>query len=175
MPGDTDMPSYVVGVGNPYRRDDGIGIHVAQALRRLNLGDDVIVMERQMIDISLLAESQGASRIVIIDALRAGSMPGRVVRISPTEDHTVLLELPLSHEPRLYDLVETAKQSGLHLCPIVVVGVEPEDCGAGEGLSRAVAEAMPLAIQAVLGELRREGVASDSRFPSREQNGLLRP
>jgi len=169
------MLSYVVGVGNPYGKDDGIGIHVARALRRLSLGDEVVVMERQMVDLSLLAESEGASRIIIIDAMKAGSTPGKVMRVSPTEDNTVLLGLPLSHEPRLYDLVEAAKQSGLRLCPMVVVGVEPEDCGPGEGLSRAVAEAMPLAVQAVLSELGKAEAAPLGRFPSHEPTGRLRP
>ena len=169
------MPIYVIGVGNPYRKDDGVGIEVARALRRLTLGDDVVVMERPMIDLSLLVESEGAKRIILIDAVRAGSAPGRVVIVSPTEDKEVRLELRLSHEPGLHDLVEAARQGGLRISPIVVVGVEAEDCGTGEGLSRSVAEAVPLAVQAVLGELAKAGAALDVRSPRRGPKSRRRP
>jgi hydrogenase maturation protease len=135
-------------------KDDAIGIEVVRALRKLNLGRGVIIMERQAIDLSVLTQSKSASKVIIIDALKAGNPPGSVVRFSATEGKSTPLRVPLSHESRVYDAVEAAKQSGLRLCPITVVGVEPEDCGVGEGLSKAVIKAIPLAVKAVVSELR---------------------
>jgi hydrogenase maturation protease len=135
-------------------KDDAIGIEVVRALRRLNLGRGVIIVERQAVDLSILTQSKNASKIIIVDALKAGNPPGSVVRFSVTEGESTSLRAPLSHESRVYDVIEAARQSGLLLCPIAVVGVEPEDCGVGEGLSKAVAKALPLAVKAVVNELR---------------------
>ena len=148
------MKRFVVGIGNPYMRDDGIGIEVVRALRRLSLGDDVIILERQAADLSLLAYSEEASKLVIVDAMKSGNPPGTIIKFDATKPQSRLLRVPISHEFRLYDLVETAKESGIHLCPIAVVGVEPADCGIGEGLSKPVADALPLAIHEVVKELK---------------------
>jgi hydrogenase maturation protease len=139
--------------------DDGIGIEVARALRKLDLGDDVVILERQVADLSLLALSEEASKLVIVDAVKSGNPPGAVVRFEATEPQSSLLKVPISHEFRLYDLVETARESGIPLCPVAVVGIEPADCRIGKGLSKPVAHALPLAVQEVVEELkgRRDG------------------
>jgi Ni,Fe-hydrogenase maturation factor len=36
----------VIGVGNPYRRDDGLGPHVIDRLREFGLPDDVVTTSR---------------------------------------------------------------------------------------------------------------------------------
>jgi len=133
--------------------DDGVGIEAARALRKLDLGDDVIVLERQTANLSLLNYSKEASKLIIVDAVKSGRPPGTVISFNATEDRSRLLRVPISHEFRLYDLVETAKQSGIPLCPIAVVGVEPANCSAGKGLSARVATALPLAVEQVLKEL----------------------
>jgi hydrogenase maturation protease len=148
------LTRYVVGIGNPYMKDDAIGIEVVRALRRLDLGRGVIIMERQAIDLFILTQLKNASKIIIVDALKAGNPPGNVVRFRATEGESTPLRVPLSHESRVYDVIEATRQSGLLLCPVTVVGVEPEDCGVGEGLSEAVAKALPLAVKTVVSELR---------------------
>lgn len=62
--------SVVIGLGNVFMRDDGIGIQVARELRRHNLGKGVLVYDYQEMDLSLLEYFQGASKVVVVDALK---------------------------------------------------------------------------------------------------------
>lgn len=151
------MQCFVIGVGNPYMGDDGVGIEVARELRKRVLGEGVRVLERQILDLSLLNLSKEASRLILIDALKSGRPAGTVTRFSATEEGSPMLQVPVSHELMLYDLVEMARQSGILGCPITVVGVEPASCNLGEGLSQPVADALPAAVAEVVAELKRIG------------------
>jgi hydrogenase maturation protease len=147
----------VIGVGNSYMEDDGIGIEIARELRKRDLGEGVLVLERQILDLSLLILSREASRLILVDALRSGRPPGTVTRFNATEQGSPMLQVPITHELRLYDLIEMARQSGILGCPITVVGVEPASCNLGRGLSRPVADALPVAVAEVVKELKRIG------------------
>jgi hydrogenase maturation protease len=145
----------VVCVGNPLMGDDGIGVEVARSLRKMNLGRSVVVLERQILDISILDLTKGASKLIIVDAVKSGRPPGSVVKFSPGGPGSPTLRIPLSHEHGLDDVLALARKSGMAQPPIVVVGVEPEDCTAGEGLSEKVAGALPSALEQVTAELKK--------------------
>ena len=137
--------------------DDAIGMEVAAELRKLSLGEKVVVYESQTMDLSLLMYFKEASKVVLVDALNAGEIPGTVSRFSITDPKNPLPNLPSLHEMQLYEIVDLASQTGVLRCPIVIVGIEPKDCTPGEGLSTEVKEALPKAINAVLKELNLSG------------------
>ncbi len=144
----------VVGLGNVFMRDDGIGIHVAREVRQRNLGTEVDVYDYQEMDLTLLEYFQGASKLVVVDALKSGNPPGTVSKysIAPRED--TLTQLPSLHGLQLFDLFDLAKQAGLLSCPVIIVGVEPKDCSPGEEMSEELADALPRAVDEVIKELR---------------------
>lgn len=145
----------VIGIGNPYMRDDGIGIQVVNELRKLNLGDEVLVYDYQAMDLSLLLCFEKASKVIIVDALKSGSPPGAVSKYSVTKNEEgPLLRLPNLHELQLYDIVDLASQTGILPFPLIVIGIEPKDCTIGEGLTDEVAAAVPKALSKVVEELR---------------------
>ncbi|MGA2875609.1 MAG: hydrogenase maturation protease [Nitrososphaerales archaeon] len=146
-----------MGIGNPYMHDDAIGLEVASELRKRRLGETVVVYDYQAMDLSLLMYFKDASKIVLIDALKAGEIPGTVSKYSVPVSKEQLPNLPSHHEMQLYEIVDLARQTGVLECPIVIVGVEPKDCSPGEGLSFEVNEALPKAINAVLKELNLPG------------------
>ena len=65
----------VIGVGNLLLKDEGIGIHAANALQEVDLPQAV-----KMIDAGtspdLLAYSEAGDKLIIIDAAQAGGKPG---------------------------------------------------------------------------------------------------
>jgi hydrogenase maturation protease len=144
----------VVGVGNPLMGDDGIGVEVARSLRKSDLGKSVLVLERQALDISILDQATRASKLVVVDAVKSGRTPGSVVKFSPGRQGSPTLSAPLTHEQGLEDILALAKKGGMRLPPIVVVGVEPEDCAPGEGLSERVARALPEVLAKVRAEVK---------------------
>jgi len=149
---------FVIGVGNPFMKDDGVGITVARTLRKLDLGLKVSVLERQVADLSILTYARKASKVVIVDAVKSGKPPGSTVKFNVDDPRSPLLRVPFSHEAGLRDMVAFARRSGIRLPPITVVGVEPADCGPGEGLSKPVADALPLVIEEVVNEVKSRAI-----------------
>jgi hydrogenase maturation protease len=147
----------VLGLGNPYMHDDGVGVEVANDLRKKNLGDKVLVYDYRAIDLSLLSYIDQSSKIIVVDALRVGEVPGTVSKYSVSKAKSPLQNLPNLHELRLHDIVDLATQSSPLSRPLVVVGIEPKDCTPGEGLSDEVKIALPKATYRVLEELNLHG------------------
>jgi hydrogenase maturation protease len=133
----------VLGLGNRYLRDDGVGIAVARELQRRNMGEGVLVRAHQTFDLWLLSEYSGASQLIIIDAATSGSSPGTVTEYEVAPRPGPLDSLPGLHSLKLHDLIDFASRTGLLSCPLTVIGVEPKDCGVGEGLSPEVERAVP--------------------------------
>jgi len=126
-----------VGIGNPWRRDDGIGPWLAAALaaegRRAvpHPGDGAALME-------LFAT---ASDIVLIDATRSGLSPGTLTRFDATVERLPAETFHYStHRFGLAEAVETARALGQLPRRLIVYGIEGADFSAGEGLSAAAIE-----------------------------------
>jgi len=145
----------VLGLGNPYLGDDGVGIAVAKELQRRNLGEGTLVRAHQTFDLWLLSEYGGASRLIIVDAVMSGSAPGTVTEYEVAPRQGPLSSLPGLHSLELHDLVDFAGRMGLLSCPVTVIGIEPKDCKLGEGLSPEVEEAIPEVIAKVGAKVQR--------------------
>jgi hydrogenase maturation protease len=73
----------IIGVGNPYRADDGIGPLVAA---RLAVLPGARVISRDSDAFTLIEEWTGVDTAVLIDAAAAISTPGRIHRIDLSSD-----------------------------------------------------------------------------------------
>jgi hydrogenase maturation protease len=143
----------VIGLGNLYMRDDGLGIRVAEALKERDLGESVSIQAYPEMDLTLIEKLQGTSKVIVVDAVRGGKEPGTVSKYTLTPRKGELSELPSLHSLALCDVLDLAMSSGILTCPVVIVGVEPRDDSLGEGLSSEVESALPKAIEAVMKEL----------------------
>jgi len=143
----------VIGLGNPYMRDDGVGIHVAKRLRGLDPGR-YFVYETQAMDMSLLWQFKDARKIVLVDAMSSGSGVGSVSKYAVRSREGPVTEMPSLHALQLFDLFDIVHQPGLIPCPLTIVGIEPKDCSPGEGLSEEIERAVPRAVEAVMAELQ---------------------
>jgi hydrogenase maturation protease len=112
-----------------------------------------------VLDLSLIEGLTGASRVVVIDALRSGKPPGTVSTYSLAGGDEPQLELPSLHGLRLSDLFSLARNAGLLTCPVTVIGVEPMDCRPGTRMSSDLRRAVPKVVDAVITCLRESDVA----------------
>jgi len=143
----------VIGLGNQYMRDDGIGLEVATELKRHDLGSQVLVYDYQALDLSLLWEFPGASKVIFVDAFKSGVTPGTISRHVITANKDPLIQMPSMHALQLYDVFDLASQAGLLSCPVIIIGVEPKDCSVGEGLTDELLAALPRLVDEVIKEL----------------------
>ena len=149
------MTTVVIGVGNEYRRDDGIGPAVVAQLRDRGLpGVTLTVSDGE--PSQLLDTWAGAELAVVIDAvLCEPSVPGRIHR---TTLGSVAGEVSASstHGLGVPDAVRLAAALDQAPSSLVVYAVEAADLGFGLGLSPAVSAAVPEVARAVLAETGRQ-------------------
>jgi hydrogenase maturation protease len=70
------VAAVIIGVGNPVRCDDGVGLRVARELR----GRGVEVVELCAGGLRIMEAARGYDQAVVIDAIESGGRPGSVYR-----------------------------------------------------------------------------------------------
>ena len=144
------MGRFVLGIGNVLLKDEGIGCHVVHALDGLSLPDVETIDGGTCPDVLELVED--ADKLVIVDAVRGGGMPGQIYRFRPEE-----VELEWKPFLSLHDmsLIDSLKLMQLRhgIGETVIIGVEPKELNWGLELSPNLQEKMPQIIDAVLEEL----------------------
>ena len=74
----------VIGCGNSTRTDDGVGVYVAQTLRKAlqcNPRSDVRVFDAGTGGMDVMFQARAARRLIIIDAAVSGSPAGAIFRV----------------------------------------------------------------------------------------------
>ncbi len=144
----------VLGMGNLLLRDEGIGIHVIQALKEepslQNAGLDLIDGATSP-DVFLLLKD--TDRVVVIDAVEAGGEPGAIYRFRPEDLKNLETEVGISaHQTGLVDNLVLMQQLGQGPKGVVIIGVQPKDKGWGLELSAELKQRIPRIIEVVLNE-----------------------
>lgn len=149
------MTHVVIGVGNEYRRDDGVGLAVAAKLRgRVPPGVEVVGCELE--PSRLLDAWQGARGALVVDAVRSGAEPGTLHRFDAGEGPVPASVFRSStHAFGVGEAVELSRALGTLPGRIVLYGIEGWEFVAGEGLTAPVEAAVEPAARAVLDELEQ--------------------
>ena len=145
-----------IGVGNPYRRDDGVGGAVAAALRRRCDAGHIDVIEETGDLTRVLPLWRGRDLVVLVDAAVCGCGAGTVHRLEHGGAMTVapIRTAPLSsHGFTVADAIEMARALDAAPRRVVVFAVAAADVGHGLGLSPAVAAAVDPVTDAVVNEI----------------------
>jgi len=142
----------VIGVGNEFRRDDGVGLVVAAAVSEREL-PNVRVMTAVGEPGSILEAWTGVPVAIAVDAATGkGGTPGTIRRWTPDEDaEIVILSSHALGFPQTYALGQAVGQIPNKL---IVFTVDIDDVGHGVGLTAAVANAVPVVAEAIVSELR---------------------
>ncbi|WP_457029687.1 hydrogenase maturation protease [Kitasatospora sp. P5_F3] len=150
----------VIGVGNEYRHDDGVGWAVVNLLadraeeRPLPSGTALLVCDGDPARLITLWE--GVDLAVVVDA--AHSHPGRPGRVHRLELNGGRLSRPVaatsSHGLGLGEAVELARELDRLPGHLVVYAVEGADISLGTGLSAAVAAVVEPLADRIEDELR---------------------
>ncbi|MEB3981571.1 hydrogenase maturation protease [Mycobacterium sp. 663a-19] len=156
----------VVGLGNSYRSDDGVGIAAATALDGLAL-PGVRVVTGIPEPMALLEAWSGARLAVVIDAaIATPSVPGRIRR-SAAGDAFEPPDGLSSHGIDIGRTHELGRVLGRVPDELVVFTVEVAATGHGVGLTREVADAVPEVVRMAAAEINRSwGPATRSPRPA---------
>jgi len=151
----------VLGLGNILLKDEGVGVHVAKHLQKLDLPGDVEVIDGGTAGLDILLSQEGLGKLVVIDATRAGSKPGTIYKarikageidkltriFGQNKDSKISL-----HQVGLIDALAAAEKMDCAPREIVIIGVEPKEINYGLELTEQVSRRIPEVVNMVLEE-----------------------
>ena len=155
----------IIGIGNPYRHDDAVGLTIAARLRESRLRSQAstafTVIEHSGEGASLIDVWKGASTVIIIDAVCSGAAVGTIHRFEASEQKIPVDFFNYStHAFSLAEAIEMARVLNQLPERVIVYGIEGEDFTLGVGLSAAVEKTAPEIAIMVLAEIRKANSAT---------------
>jgi hydrogenase maturation protease len=158
------MATIIIGVGNPVRTDDGVGLRAARELATLLAGDTgFATAELHCGGMQLMEAMAGYDRAVVIDAMLGGAAPGTVCAFAPEEIPNTRTTNS-THDGNLQSALEFARAVGIPVPGrIRIWAVQAEDVDTlGERLTPAVERAVPGLVRDVMRELDAEPLTERS-------------
>ena len=126
----------VLGIGNSLFKDEGIGVHIVKELAAEYTLENVEFIDGGTASLDLLDFIEGKDKVIIVDAVQGGGVPGTVYRFKPTD---IEINFPLSlslHQVGLMEVLGMLKfLDPSSLYKIIIYGVEPKELGWGLDLS----------------------------------------
>ncbi|MEZ5841507.1 MAG: HyaD/HybD family hydrogenase maturation endopeptidase [Hyphomicrobiales bacterium] len=149
----------VLGIGNSLLSDDGVGIHIVDALRaREDIGGSVALYDGGTLGLALLPEIEDADGLIVVDAGDVDAEPGCVRSFEGNEfSRQIGGRKKTVHEVALADLMDAALLSGRAPQRCALVTVQPMSTEWGLEPTEPVAASIPLACETVLEIARRWG------------------
>lgn len=146
------MRPLVIGVGNRWRADDGLGPRALDALAEQTAGVvDLIALDGE--PARLVAAWAGRFHVVVIDAVRSGDPPGTIHRVEGLDLGLTDRSSPSSHGAGVAAAVAIGRALDRLPDRLVVLGIEPERVEHGDDLSAPVAAAFDELVERVAEEV----------------------
>ena len=158
------MKTLVLGIGNVLLKDEGVGVHALEEIRRRFEPDgDVELLDGGTAGVELLRYLDGREHVIVIDAIAAGHEPGTVFRVEGEDVPRTFHQRISPHQIGLSDVLATALITDALPAAIVMFGVEPRDMTTGLELTPAVEASLDKLVNSVVEELRHLGHAVKER------------
>jgi hydrogenase maturation protease len=151
------MKTLVLGIGNTLLTDEGIGIHVLQALEsELANWPDVTLLDGGTLSFTLAGPIEDADALIVVDAANIKTKPGEWALLKGEEMDAFLMGNRKStvHEVGLTDLRAIAMLAGHWPEKRAMLAIRPDVVDWGERPTPAVAAAIPPACAAIRGLIR---------------------
>lgn len=134
---------HLVGVGNPMRNDDGVGLRIIRELAKrypATSNHFVIHSPNKRAESTISAIDYEKDKALIVDAVEFNSRPGSIVFTTLSDSRYGFFathNIPLKSIPSVSS----------HLDRIFVLGIQPLNIQVGERLSRPVQESMEQTVE----------------------------
>jgi len=145
----------VIGVGNLLLKDEGIGIHAVESLQKVELPENVRIIDGGTAP-DLVAYTEAGDKLVIIDAAKAGGEPGTIYRFLPRDLAEESGTLISAHELGVEQNLKLMSLMGNEPAEIVIIGIEPQEIGFGTELSAKLKRKLPEIVSVILKDIGLE-------------------
>ncbi|MCX8123022.1 MAG: HyaD/HybD family hydrogenase maturation endopeptidase [Spirochaetes bacterium] len=141
----------ILGIGNMFQKDDGVGVHVVQYMQQHNvpLPASVKLLDGGTAGFNLIQYMLGYDKLVIIDALRVQDKPGSIYRFSGNHLKAQSPQVSL-HEMGIAEVLRVLQLKGARP-EVEVIGIVPEDIWSLDtSLSPSVEGSIPKVVELIL-------------------------
>ena len=150
-------PILIVGIGNILLRDEGIGPAVITSLKKMDLPDEVELLDGGTWGLNLLPQVESAKRVLFIDAINIDGEPGSLVELE-REDIPRFLARKLSpHQIDVKEVLALAELRGTLPEELVAVGLQPDSVEMRTSLSPVLESRLGDVVARVIERLERWG------------------
>ncbi len=144
-------PIKIVGFGNKFMGDDGVGIRVIEELQKLSSLKNIELIDGGTSGVDLIPILQNSHAVILIDAVNGGQEVGELITIRPDD-----LKECISHKINSYSLHDFDLNQVLDLVralglseKLTILGVKPKKIDYCDGLSPEIEKRIPEIISAV--------------------------
>lgn len=156
------MKTLVLGIGNLIMSDDGVGVKAIQHLNEQYIfPEDIELVDGGTLGLDLLQYLENIDRLLMIDAIETGDVPGTLARITGDEIPVAMGTRLSPHQLGLKDLLSVATMQGFRPPEMVLVGIQPENIDIGIDLSPKVAAHFDELVQMVITELKNWNISAE--------------
>jgi len=131
----------IIGLGNPLRRDDGIGIVLLELLmnRKKELPKNIELIDGGIGGINLLHLLMRFNLVLLIDAVNFKGRPGeaRVFSLKDIQSQKKPV-MASTHNPDFLNILRLSQELKELPEALVIFGVQPGDVSQGMGLSKEI-------------------------------------
>lgn len=146
----------ILGVGNLLLSDEGVGVHVAEKMMKMDLPHGIEVIEGGTDGFGLIDIISEADRLVVVDAVKGGAKPGSIYKfnIEDVPDSPKMYKTSV-HQVGILEVVHLSELITEKRPQTTVIGIEPESVEMGMELSATVGAVVPRVIELALEEAKR--------------------
>jgi hydrogenase maturation protease len=156
----------VIGIGNEYRSDDGVGLRVLREVKEKALAGTVLI-ECTNGGIDLPETWKTASSVILIDAVSSGARPGTIYRLDAlAQPIPTNLSFQSTHSFGIAEVIELARILDQLPARLIVYAIEGKDFSMGTALSPVVERS----VQQVVAQLTSE-IQGGHQYRSTAANG----
>ena len=148
----------VLGLGNPLMGADGLGLAALARLRaEFEFPPEVALVDGGTWGMNLLHLIEGAERLVLLDAIDSGELPGTVNFLERDELPRFFAHKLSPHQVDLREVLGAAELRGRLPKELVAIGIQPLQVEMGERVSLPVANAMESLVELTVAHLEAWG------------------
>ena len=147
----------VIGIGNPLRKDDGIGIVLLEKLVEIkdDLPDDIEYIDGGTGGMNLLHLFARFDIVVFIDAVNFGGEIAGSKFLNSEDVISKNIQIKIStHGSDILKIIQLSKKLGENPDEIFIFGVQPQDMTTGTRLSHEIQENIDLLVDNLKVELK---------------------
>lgn len=145
----------LIGIGNEFRQDDGVGLVIVQQLQS-QIPSEIEILEASSQGIGLMEAWQGAETVYLFDAVVSGAEVGTIYRLDAWVQSVPEKFFHCStHAFGVAEAVELARILNQLPPKLIIYGIEGQSFAVAIGLSPEVEQAAGEVVRRVLLELEK--------------------